>query len=112
VVDVGLALALAVAVCAAIDVADGPGADRAPGAYTLGLTVAALVLFRRRWPLPVLLISAAAIQLYTLTNYPGIFPAVPLSVAVATAWVAGYRRWTLAIVIWFVLAPLVYLLHQ
>jgi class 3 adenylate cyclase len=113
VVDVGLALALAVAVCAAIDVADGPGtAGRTPGAYTLGLTVAALVLFRRRWPLPVLLVSAAAIQLYTLTNYPGIFPAVPLSVAVATAWVAGYRRWTLAIVIWFVLAPLAYLLRQ
>jgi class 3 adenylate cyclase len=112
VVDVGLALALAVAVAAAIDVADGPGNGRAPGAYTLGLTVAALVLFRRRWPLPVLLVSAAAIQLYTLTNYPGIFPAVPLSVAVATAWVAGYRRWTLAIVIWFVLAPLAYLLRQ
>jgi class 3 adenylate cyclase len=113
VVDVGLALALAVAVCAAIDVADGPGTGgRTPGAYTLGLTVAALVLLRRRWPLPVLLASAAAIQLYTLTNYPGIFPAVPLSVAVATAWVAGYRRWTLAIVIWFVLAPLAYLLHQ
>jgi len=70
------------------------------------------VLFRRRWPLPVLLVSAAAIQLYTLINYPGLFPAVPLAVAVATAWVAGYRRWTLAIVIWFVLAPLVYLLHQ
>jgi class 3 adenylate cyclase len=113
VVDVGLALALAVAVCAAIDVADGPGTGgRTPGAYTLGLTVAALVLFRRRWPLPVLLVSAAAIQLYILTNYPGIFPAVPLSVAVATAWVAGYRRWTLGIVIWFVLAPLAYLLHQ
>ena len=48
VVDVGLALALAVAVCAAIDVADGPGTARAPGAYILGLTVAALVLFRRR----------------------------------------------------------------
>jgi hypothetical protein len=64
VVDVGLALALAVAVCAAIDVADGPGTSgRTPGAYTLGLTVAALVLFRRRWPLPVLLVSAAAIQL-------------------------------------------------
>jgi class 3 adenylate cyclase len=113
VVDVGLALALAVAVCAAIDVADGPGAGgRTPGAYTLGLTVAALVLLRRRWPLPVLLVSAAAIQLYTLTNYPGIFPAVPLSVAVATAWIAGYRRWTLAIVVWFVLVPLLYLLHQ
>jgi adenylate cyclase len=70
------------------------------------------VLVRRRWPLPVLLISAAAIQLYGLSNYPGIFPAVPLSVAVATAWVAGYRRWTPAVVIWFVLAPLMCLMQQ
>ena len=112
VVDAGLALALAVAVTAAIDVASTRGDGRAPGAYTLGLTVAALVLFRRRWPLAVLLASAAALQLYGLTNYPGILPAVPLSVAVATAWVAGYRRWTLAIVVWFVLAPLGYLLYQ
>jgi class 3 adenylate cyclase len=112
VVDAGLALALAVAVTAAIDVASTRGDGRAPGAYTLGLAVAALVLFRRRWPLAVLLASAAALQLYSLANYPGILPAVPLSVAVATAWIAGYQRWTLAIVVWFVLAPLVYLLYQ
>jgi class 3 adenylate cyclase len=112
VVDVGLALALAGAVAVAIDVATAPGSRNPPGAYSLCLTVSALVLVRRRWPLPVLLISAAAIQLYGLSNYPGIFPAVPLSVAVATAWVAGYRRWTLAVVIWFVLAPLLYLMHQ
>jgi class 3 adenylate cyclase len=112
VVDAGLALALAVAVTAAIDVASTRGDGRVPGAYTLGLVVAALVLFRRRWPLAVLLASAAALQLYGLTNYPGILPAVPLSVAVATAWIAGYRRWTLAIVVWFVLAPLIYLLYQ
>jgi class 3 adenylate cyclase len=112
VVDAALALALAVAVTAAIDVASTRGDGRAPGAYTLGLAVAALVLFRRRWPLAVLLASAAALQLYSLANYPGILPAVPLSVAVATAWIAGYQRWTLAIVVWFVLAPLVYLLYQ
>jgi class 3 adenylate cyclase len=112
VVDAGLALALAVAVTAAIDVASDRGVGRAPGAYTLGLTVATLVLFRRRWPLAVLLASAAALQLYGLTNDAGILPAVPLSVAVATAWIAGYQRWALAIVVWFVLAPLVYLLYQ
>jgi class 3 adenylate cyclase len=112
VVDAGLALALAVAVTAAIDVASDRGVGRAPGAYTLGLTVAALVLFRRRWPLAVLLASAAVLQLYGLTNDAAILPAVPLSVAVATAWIAGYQRWTLAIVAWFVLAPLGYLLYQ
>jgi class 3 adenylate cyclase len=112
VVDAGLALALAVAVTAAIDVASDQGVGRAPGAYSLGLTVAALVLVRRRWPLAVLLATAAALQLYGLTNDAGILPAVPLSVAVATAWIAGYQRWTLAIVAWFVLAPLAYLLYQ
>jgi class 3 adenylate cyclase len=69
-------------------------------------------MFRRRWPLGVLLGSAVALQAYGLTNYPGIYPAVPLSVAVATAWAAGYQRWTLGIVAWFVLAPLGYLLYQ
>jgi class 3 adenylate cyclase len=112
VIDAALALGLAVAVTIAIRVAPTQGSGRTPGAYSLGLTVAALVLFRRRWPLEVLLGSAVALQIYGLTNYPGIYPAVPLSVAVATAWAAGYRRWTVAIVAWFVLAPLGYLLYQ
>ena len=111
-IDAALALGLAVAVTIAIRVAPEQGMGRAPGAYTLGLTVAALVMFRRRWPLWVLLGSAVALQLYGLTNYPGIYPAVPLSVAVATAWAAGYRRWTLAIVLWFLLGPFGYFLYQ
>ena len=61
VVDAALALGLAVAVTIAIRVAPLQGAGRAPGAYSLGLAVAALVLFRRRWPLGVLLGSAAAL---------------------------------------------------
>jgi hypothetical protein len=90
VVDAGLALGLAVAVIVAIEVTTvGEGVEPAPGARSLGLIMAALVLVRRRWPLGVLLASAVALQLYGLTNYPGIFPAVPLSVAVATAWAAG-----------------------
>jgi class 3 adenylate cyclase len=112
VIDATLALGLAVAVTIAIRVAPTQGVGRAPGAYSLGLTVAALVMLRRRWPLGVLLGSALALQLYGMTNYPGIYPAVPLSVAVATAWAAGHQRWTLGIVVWFVLAPLGYLLYQ
>jgi hypothetical protein len=55
VVDAGLALALAVAVTVAISVAPEQGGRPAEGAYTLGLMFAALTLFRRRWPLGVLL---------------------------------------------------------
>jgi class 3 adenylate cyclase len=112
VVDAGLALGLAVAIMIAIQVAPRQGAEPGPGARTLGLVMAALVLVRRRWPLGVLLASAVALQLYGLTNYPGIYPAVPLSVAVATAWAAGHRRWTLAVVAWFMAAPFAYFLYQ
>jgi len=112
VVDAGLALALAVAVTVAISVAPEQGGRPAEGAYTLGLMFAVLTLFRRRWPLGVLLASAVILQLYGMTNYPGIYAAVPLSVAAATAWVAGYRRWTMGIVLWFVLGPLGYIAYQ
>jgi hypothetical protein len=56
-VDAGLALAVAV-----IDVASTRGDGRDPGAYTLGLAVAPLVLFRRRWPLAVLLASGDTVN--------------------------------------------------
>jgi class 3 adenylate cyclase len=108
-VDAGLALALAVAVTVAIGV--GPAQGRPPDAlaYLLGPTLGALALVRRRWPLAVLAASAAALYLYNLTDDPGLFSAVPLSVALATAWAAGRRGWALAIVAWFGLSPLVFL---
>jgi len=109
VVDAGLALALAAGVTAAIAV--GPSQGRSPDAvaYLLGPVLGVLALFRRRWPLAVLLASAAALYLYNLTSYPGLFSAVPLSVALATAWAAGRRGWALAVVVWFGGGPLVYL---
>jgi len=109
VVDAGLALTLAAAVIAAISV--GPSQGRAPDAYAymLGPVLGALAMFRRRWPLTVLLASAAALYLYNLTDYPGLFSAVPLSVALATAWAAGRRRWSLLVVAWFGLTPLIFL---
>ena len=58
--------------------------------------IAALALFRRRWPLGVLLASAAVLFFYNQSDYPGLFSAVPLSVALATAWAAGHRGWALA----------------
>ena len=104
VVDAGLAVALAVAITIAIGVSPEPGARHEAAAYALGWTIAALVLARRRWPLAVLLASAAVLQLYYQLDYPGIYPAVPLSVALATAWAAGHRLWSLLVAGFFVLA--------
>jgi class 3 adenylate cyclase len=109
VVDVGLAVALAVANTIGIRVALAPGARPDAVAYACGLTIAALALARRRWPLGVLLASAATLQLY-VANYTSTYRAIPLSVALATAWAAGHRRWPLAVAAWFVIAPLGYAL--
>jgi class 3 adenylate cyclase len=104
VVDAGLAVAVAVAITIAIGVSPEPGARREAAAYALGWTIAALLLARRRWPLAVLLASAAILQVYYQLDYPGIYPAVPLSVALATAWAAGHRRWSLLVAGFFVVA--------
>ncbi|HEV3497431.1 MAG TPA: adenylate/guanylate cyclase domain-containing protein, partial [Actinomycetes bacterium] len=42
-------------------------------------------------------------------EYPGLFSAVPLSVALATAWAAGRRGWALAVAVWFGATPLIFL---
>ncbi|MGH8916625.1 MAG: hypothetical protein ACRDZM_19195, partial [Acidimicrobiia bacterium] len=106
VVDVLLALALAVAITTSINTADPrelrgiveePAMPPDAFAYGIGAAIAALVLIRRRWPLVSLLGSAALVEVYYLVDYPGIFPAVPLSVALATAWAAGHLGWALGI---------------
>jgi class 3 adenylate cyclase len=108
VVDAGLALAVAVVITITIRVSPPEGRRPDALAYALGLTIAALALVRRRWPLAVLLVSAATVQVYYLLDYAGIRPAVPLSVALATAWAAGHQRWSLLVVAWFVGAPLLF----
>jgi class 3 adenylate cyclase len=108
VVDVGLAVLLAVAIAVAIATAPWQGGPPDAPAYGLGLTIAALALVRRRWPLAVLLASAATLQLYNQLDNPGLFAAVPLSVALATAWAAGHQRWSLLVAAWFGGSPLVF----
>jgi hypothetical protein len=51
VVGAGLAVALAVAITIGSRVAPAPGARPDAVAYACGLTIAALALARRRWPL-------------------------------------------------------------
>ncbi len=58
--DVGLALMVAVAILIAIGVAPQPGRRPDALANLLGLTIAGLVLVRRRWPVAVLVASVAA----------------------------------------------------
>jgi len=109
VVDACLAVAMAIAVTIAIRLARQEGAERPDAfAYALGLTIAALVLVRRRWPLGVLLASTATLEVYYLLDYPGMSPAVPLAVALSTATAAGHLRWSLAVTTWFALVPIVF----
>jgi adenylate cyclase len=107
-VDVGLAVALTAAVAVAITV--GPEQGREPDAlaYAFAPVIGALSLLRRRWPLAVLLASAVALFLYNRPANPGLFAAVPLSVALATAWAAGRRGWALAVALWFGVTPLLF----
>jgi class 3 adenylate cyclase len=108
VIDAGLALAVAAAVAISILVSPERGTHRAVAAYAVGMTLAVLVLARRRWPLGVLLASAVVLQAYYVVGLPGIFPAVPLSVALATAWAAGHGRWPLVVAAWFTVIPVAY----
>jgi hypothetical protein len=74
-----LALAVAVVLTITIAMPPQPGTPADALAYALGLTIAALVLGRRRWPVAVLLASAATMQVYYLLDYEGLRPAVPLN---------------------------------
>jgi class 3 adenylate cyclase len=106
--DAGLALAVAAVLTITIAVPPQPGTPADALAYALGLTIAVLVVVRRRWPVAVLLASAATMQIYYLLDYEGLRPAVPLAVALATAWAAGHLGWSLAVAGWFAGAPLLF----
>jgi class 3 adenylate cyclase len=108
VVDAILAVGLAVAVTVAIAVAPEQGRPAPAAAYALGPAIGALALFRRRWPLGVLLASAAVLAFYNQFDNPGLFSAVPLSVTLATAWAAGRRVWALLVAAYFGGGPLVF----
>lgn len=99
VIDAVLALAVAVIVTMAIVTATEPDSVP-PGhafAYALGLALAGLVLFRRRWPVGVLLASVATLLVYYSLDYPGFSPALALAVALYTTAAAGHLRWSLVV---------------
>jgi signal transduction histidine kinase len=90
-VDACLALAVAAAMVLTIGIAEEPGAGRSPDvlAYLLGISVAALLLLRRRWPLGVLIASIGVLSLYFGLDYDAFSAAVPLAAAAYSAAVAG-----------------------
>jgi signal transduction histidine kinase len=106
-IDIGLATVVAIANVIAIGVASEPD-SRPPNAlaYALGAAIGAASLARRRWPLGVLLASTVLLLLYYSLNFPGIPPAIALSVALYTAVEAGYLRWGVAITVFFLSAGL------
>jgi signal transduction histidine kinase len=105
--DAGLAVLVAAANTVAISVAREPG-SRPPDAlaYGLGVVIGALLLGRRRWPLAILVVSVATLNVYYTLNYPGIAPALPLAVALYTAVAAGHLAWGLPIAAFFIGAGL------
>jgi hypothetical protein len=106
-IDIGLATVVAIANVIAIGLASEPD-SRPPNAlaYALGAAIGAASLARRRWPLGVLLASTVLLLLYYSLNFPGIPPAIALSVALYTAVEAGYLRWGVAITVFFLSAGL------
>lgn len=93
VVDLGLAVAVAVVFAAGVGVGrepDGRGPDLV--AYGLGAALAGVVVLRRRWPLAVLLVSAALLGAYHALDYPPVGFALTLAVALFTATAAGHLR--------------------
>ncbi|SHN43309.1 sensor histidine kinase [Cryptosporangium aurantiacum] len=89
-VDVLLAVASAAAVTVAVAVSpESPPPGALLAAATLGLTLGAALLVRRRWPVAVLIGSLVAVLTYDSTGYPGIAPLWPLLVPLYTVARAG-----------------------
>ncbi|GGS34168.1 sensor histidine kinase [Actinokineospora fastidiosa] len=95
-VDAGLGGLVLAAVVVAVAVNVGDSAPAHPAAYALGPVLGALMLVRRRWPVAVLLASAAALLVYYTLPFPPVGLAVPVSAALYTAAEQGRTRWAVA----------------
>lgn len=103
-VDVGLFLGVVAAALVVLLALGGEQGARDPDAVGAGLLVAAALplLGRRRWPLAAFGVMLAVVLAYLALDYPG---GAELPVILAGIWsvaVSGHRRWTLALVVAFV----------
>jgi signal transduction histidine kinase len=91
--DALVTAAVAGAMVLTISVASEDGATEPDVlAYLLGLTVAALLPARRRWPMGVLIGSVGVLLSYFALGYPAFAPAVALAAATYYAALAGHIR--------------------
>jgi serine phosphatase RsbU (regulator of sigma subunit) len=109
VLDAILSVVVAIAISISIWAASEPN-SREPDlfAYTLGVMIAALLLFRRRWPVGILIASVLILQVYWSSDYPGFVPAIPLAVPLYTAVSSGGIRWAVIVTVLWVGGPLLY----
>ncbi len=75
------------------DLGAGPAAPVA--AYLFAMGLGALMLVRRRWPIGTLLVTAAALLVYYMLDYPPVGLAVPVAAALYSAAEAGRLRWAI-----------------
>jgi len=108
-VDIALVVVVAAAICISISVAPEPD-SREPDAtaYGLGITMALLLFFRKRWPLGVLLGTVLCLNFYYGMDYPGFFPAIPLAVPLYLTASARSLGWPVGFAALWVAFPLVY----
>ena len=69
--------------------------------------IAALVLVRRRWPVPVLVASAAILHVYYLLTTRASASRAACG-GPRRAWAAGHLRWSLLVAAWFVVGPFLF----
>jgi signal transduction histidine kinase len=99
-VDLGLGLCVTglVALAISVDLRERPGAVGAsPPAYLFAVGMGAVILARRRHPVPVLLASAGLLVGYYMLDFPVIGLAVPMAAALFSAAEAGRLRWAVAV---------------
>ncbi|GAB3479984.1 sensor histidine kinase [Amycolatopsis cihanbeyliensis] len=94
--DIGLGMLVLVVVGTAITAnLEVEGSSPSPAAYAFGALLGSLMLLRRRWPVGTLLVTAAALIVYYMLDYPPVGLAVPVAAALYSAAEQGRLYWAI-----------------